>query len=235
MTRLQSWGSSSSDGPLCAMPALLTRMSTPIPRRHELGGSELARAFVDAEQGETLTPVETTAQIIVLLFAGFETTSILLSSGLRELLLHPEQWQRLADAPARAEVAIDELLRWVTPTQWLGRYAIEDIDVAGEMIPAGQTVYPSLAMANRDPAAFAEPETLDLDRENAKLHLSFGLGPHFCLGNNLTRLEASIVFELVARHYPEVTILDEDPPDGSNAMMRAIQHLPTRMGRRRDN
>lgn len=205
-----------------------------IPRRHELGGSDLARAFVDAEHGDTLSPEETTSQFVVLLFAGFETTSTLIGSGLRELLRHPDQWRILVDDPSRTEESMDELLRWVTPVQWIGRYATEDIEVAGEVIPKGQTVYPGIAMANRDPEMFASPETFDLNRKNAKFHLSFGLGPHFCLGNNLARLEAWIVLEQVARHYSGVEILDDDPPWGSNAMLRAIKRLPTRLGPRRD-
>jgi cytochrome P450 len=225
-------------------PAKLTRAHTAmmefrryveeevIPRRHELGGSDLARAFVDAENGETLTPSETTSQFVVLLFAGFETTSTLIGSGLRELLLHPDQWQLLLDDPVRADPAMEELLRWITPVQWIGRFATEDIEVAGQVIPAGQTVYPSLAMANRDPDQFEDPETFDLARANAKAHLSFGLGPHFCLGNNLAKLETWIVLEEVARHYPEVRLLDEDPPWGSNAMLRAIQHMPVDLGPR---
>jgi cytochrome P450 len=205
-----------------------------IPRRHELGGSDLARAFVDAEHGDTLSPPETTSQFVVLLFAGFETTSTLIGSGLRELLRHPDQWQILVEDPARTEAAMDELLRWVTPVQWLGRYATVDIEVGDEVIPAGQTVYPGIAMANRDPEMFADPEALNLNRDNAKLHLSFGLGPHFCLGNNLARLETWIVLEEVARHYPGVEILDDDPPWGSNAMLRAIQRLPAWLGARHD-
>ena len=206
-----------------------------IPRRHELGGSDLARAFVDAENGETLSPSETTSQFVVLLFAGFETTSTLIGSGLRELLAHPVQWQLLLDDPARAEPAMEELLRWVTPVQWIGRFATTEIEVAGEVIPAGQTVYPSLAMANRDPQQFADPEVFDLRRPNAKTHLSFGLGPHFCLGNNLAKLETWIVLEEVARHYPEVRLLDANPPWGSNAMLRAIQHMPVDLGPRHDD
>jgi cytochrome P450 len=205
-----------------------------LPRRNELGGSELARAFVNAEQGETLSPKETTAQFVVLLFAGFETTSTLIGSGLLELLRHPEQWQILLDEPTHTDVAIDELLRWVTPVQWIGRFAAEELEVAGELIPKGQTVYPCIATANRDPGAFAEPERLDLMRKDARKHLSFGLGPHFCLGNALARIEARVVLEQLARHYPEVELLDDDPPWGSNAMLRAIQRLPVRLGPRHD-
>lgn len=204
-----------------------------VPRRNELGGSELARAFVDAEQGDTLSPEETTAQFVVLLFAGFETTSSLIGSGLLELLRHPDQWQLLRDDPARAETAIDELLRWVTPVQWIGRFAIEEIEIAGTVIRPGQTVYPCIATANRDPDAFADPERLEIAREDARRHLSFGLGPHFCLGNALARIEARVVFEQLARDYPDVELRDDDPPWGSNAMLRAIQRLPVELGPRR--
>jgi cytochrome P450 len=203
-----------------------------LPRRNELGGSELARAFVNAEQGDTLTPEETTAQFVVLLFAGFETTSNLMDTGLLELWRHPAQWQLLREEPARAEVAVEELLRWVTPAQWIGRAALEDVEIAGEVLPAGQTVYPCLAAANRDPDAFSEPERLDLLRDDVRMQLSFGLGQHFCLGSALARIEARALFEQLARHYPDLEVLDDDPPWGSNAMLRAIQRLPVRLGRR---
>jgi len=205
-----------------------------LPRRNELGGSELARAFVNAEEGETLSPEETTAQFVVLLFAGFETTSTLIGSGLLELLRHPDQWRLLREDPRLTDAAVDELLRWVTPVQWIGRFATEDIEVAGVRIHAGQTVYPCIATANRDPDAFASPEQLDLTRKDARRHLSFGLGPHFCLGNALARIEARAVFEQVARDYPEVTLGDDDPPWGSNAMLRAIQRLPVELGTRHE-
>lgn len=205
-----------------------------VPRRHELGGSELARAFVDAEEGETLSPEETTAQFVVLLFAGFETTSTLIGSGLLELLRHPDQWRLLREQPARTEAAIDELLRWVTPVQWIGRFATEEIEIAGTVIRRGQTVYPCIATANRDPEAFAEPERFDLTRSDSRRHLSFGLGPHFCLGNALARIEARAALEQVARDYPDVELHDDDPPWGSNAMLRSIQRLPVELGPRRE-
>jgi cytochrome P450 len=201
-----------------------------LPRRNELGGSELARAFVNAAEGETLSPKETTAQFVVLLFAGFETTSTLIGAGLLELLRHPEQWKTLVDDPGFSGTAVEELLRWVTPVQWIGRVALEDIEVGGETIPKGRTVYPCLATANRDPEAFVEPETFDLRREDARKHLAFGLGPHFCLGNALARIEAQVVFEQMARHFPEVALVDDDPPWGSNAMLRGIQRLPIILG-----
>lgn len=205
-----------------------------LPRRNELGGSELARAFVNAEEGETLTPEETTAQFVVLLFAGFETTSNLMDTGLLELWRHPDQWKLLLAEPARAEVAVEELLRWVTPAQWIGRAALEELSVAGEVLPAGQTIYPCLASANRDPDAFAEPERLDLLREDVRNHITFGLGPHFCLGSALARIEARALFEQLARHYPDLEVRDDDPPWGSNAMLRAVQRLPVSLGPRRE-
>jgi cytochrome P450 len=167
---------------------------------------------------------------VVLLFAGFETTSTLIGAGLLELLRHPEQWKTLVDDPGFSGTAVEELLRWVTPVQWIGRVALEDIEVGGEIIPKGRTVYPCLATANRDPEAFVEPETFDLRREDARKHLAFGLGPHFCLGNALARIEAQVAFEQMARHFPEVALVDDDPPWGSNAMLRGIQRLPIILG-----
>jgi len=165
---------------------------------------------------------------MVLLFAGHETTTNLISIGLVDLLGHPDQWQRLCDDPAIAENAVEELLRRVTPVQWEQRLIVGEMEVAGVTLPPGQTVFTMLAGANRDPEVFARPEELDLGRDDARRHLSFGHGPHFCLGASLARLEARRAFEALAERFPGMRLAAGAGtlPFQGNAMMRQLAALP---------
>jgi cytochrome P450 len=194
-------------------------------------GSELVETLMDASEGERLTHDELAAMFMVLLFAGHETTTNLISIGLVDLLRHPAQWRRLCDDPGIAENAVEELLRRVTPVQWEQRLIVGEMEVAGMTIPPGQTVFTMLAGANRDPAIFARPEELDLERDDARRHLSFGHGPHFCLGASLARLEARAAFAALAERFPGMRLAVE--PGGlvfqGNAMMRQLAALPVRL------
>lgn len=201
-----------------------------VPMRQDGGGTDLVTALLQAEAGERLTLPELTSMFVVLLFAGHETTTNLIGNGLLELMRHRDQWERLCDDPSIAPQATEELLRWVTPVQWLGRVALEDIQVAGQTIPQGQTVFPVLAAANRDPDVFADAERLDLTRRDARQHVALGFGPHFCLGNALARMEGTVVFETLARRYPDMELVDDQPRWRGNAMLRGLERLEVRFG-----
>jgi cytochrome P450 len=167
---------------------------------------------------------------VVLLFAGHETTTNLISIGLVDLLGHPEQWRRLREDDV-AENAVEELLRRVTPVQWEQRLVMEEMEVGDVTVPPGQTVLTMLAGANRDPEVFERPEDLDVGREDARRHLSFGHGPHFCLGASLARLEARLAFEGLAERYPDMRLAvpAEELRFQGNAMMRQLAALPVRV------
>ncbi|HEY4279623.1 MAG TPA: cytochrome P450 [Conexibacter sp.] len=204
-----------------------------VPLRMRGGGTDLVSALLEAEGGERLAPQELTAMFVVLLFAGHETTTNLIGNGLLELLRNRDQWERLCADPSLAPRATEELLRYVSPVQWLGRVALQDFEIAGEQVSEGQTIFPVLAAANRDPAAFNDPERLDITRPDARNHLALGFGPHFCLGNALARLEGAIVFRALAERYPDAELVDEHPGWRGNAMLRGLQSLPLRFGARR--
>jgi cytochrome P450 len=201
-----------------------------VPLRRAGTGTDLVTALLQAEEGEQLDPEELTAMFVILLFAGHETTTNLIGIGLLELLRHRDQWERLVADPSLAPQATEELLRWVSPVQWLGRVALEDFEVAGEQVSKGQTVFPLLAAANRDPRAFADPERLDITRPDARNHLALGFGPHFCLGNALARMEGAVVFRTLAERYPDLELLDPDPRWRGHAMLRGLVELPVRFG-----
>jgi cytochrome P450 len=173
-------------------------------RRRAQPGSDLLTALVQAEEaGDRLSEEELYANAVLLLVAGHETTTNLIGNGTLALLRHPDQWRRLTDDPSLAAQAVEELLRYDTPVQLTTRILKEDRVVGGRQLRAGEMVLLVLGAANRDPEQFADPDRLDVGRADVK-HLSFGLGSHFCLGALLARLEARIVFETLARRWPNL-------------------------------
>ena len=196
--------------------------------RNDPRDGSLVGTLIDAEAEEQLTTEELTTMFIVILFAGHETTTNLLSIGLLDLLRHPVQWQRLCAAPgATAPSAVEELLRYSNPVQTINRVAIEDVEIVGSRIPERRAVVGLLGAANRDPAAFEDPDTLDVCRVDVP-HLGLGHGPHFCLGSALTRLEAQTAFVTLATRFPdmELAVAPDELTWAGNAMLRKIETLP---------
>ena len=192
-------------------------------RRGEDSG--IVGLLMDAEQEDRLTPLELTAMFVVLLFAGHETTTNLIASGIQQLLLH-NAWKELAADPAALPGAVEELLRFVTPVQYAGRVAGEDIEWDGVRIPRGTTVFLSLAGANRDPSVFANPDTLDVRRKDVRSHLSLGYGPHLCIGLHLARMEGSLALASLLRKFPDLELASNDYRWGGHAMLRGLLDLP---------
>lgn len=203
---------------------------TIIPERRRRPGTDLVSALMEAAEGEQLSDEELTAMFIVLLFAGHETTTNLLSAGLLELMRHRDQWQLLVDDPSLVPGAVEELLRWVSPVQWLGRVAANDLTIGDLPVARSESVFLLIAAGNRDGEQFPEPDRLDVTRANAKNHLSLGFGPHFCLGNSLARMEATIVFTTLVRRFPDLRLVDDAPGWTGNAMLRSLRTLPIALG-----
>ncbi len=164
---------------------------------------------VAMDRGDTLTGDELVTMAALLLAAGFETTTGLLSNGLVALLAHPDQADRLRAEPALAVPAVEELLRYDSPVQILfGRSAPDEIMIAGLSLAEEQQVMALLGAANRDPAVFSEPARLILDRAQQG-PLSFGGGIHYCLGAPLARLEAQIAFPTLLARFPHLALAGE--------------------------
>jgi cytochrome P450 len=193
--------------------------------------TDLVTTLIGAEHEERLTHEELAATFFVLLFAGHETTTNLISIGMLELLRQPEQWRLLCSDPdGLAGNATEELLRYVSPVQWVHRLALEDVELGGVTIPEGATVFISLPAANRDPSMFDEPDRLDITRAHAAQHIGFGFGEHYCLGVSLAKLEAMTAFRTLAKSYPDIE-LTVDPTElqwTGHAQLRALAALPVR-------
>ncbi len=173
---------------------------------------DLLTALVQAEEsGDTLTEDEVVATCILLLIAGHETTVNLIGNGALALLQNPEQMQKLKDDPSLVNNAIEEFLRYDSPVQMTSRWVMEDIEHEGNVFKVGQQVGIVFASANRDAEMFANPNQLDITRENANKHLSFGNGIHFCLGAPLARLEGQIAFNALLARFPALHLADGAP------------------------
>jgi cytochrome P450 len=202
-----------------------------LARRGQSGsGSELVAALADAEQDERLTTEELVSMYIVLLFAGHETTTNLIGTGLYELLSAPAQWRALAAEPERARDAVEELLRFVSPIQWNLRQATTATTIGGHPVDAGQDVQVVIASANRDPDVFDDPDELDIGRADVGAHLAFGYGAHFCLGASLARLEGRIALETLARRFPSLELAAEPARWEGSANLRRLARLSVRLG-----
>ncbi|MFD4632070.1 cytochrome P450 [Streptomyces sp. NPDC058284] len=197
-------------------------------------GDDLISGLIKAsDHGEHLTENEAAAMAFILLFAGFETTVNLIGNGLYALLTHPEQRERLQRALADGdtgllETGVEELLRFDGPVElatW--RFATEALTIGGEDIAAGDPVLVVLAAADRDPARFDRPDTLDLSRSDNQ-HLGYGHGIHYCLGAPLARLEGRTALATLLRRLPDLQLAVE-PADlrwRGGLIMRGLRTLP---------
>ncbi|CAN5396718.1 cytochrome P450 [soil metagenome] len=185
-----------------------------------------ALARVD-ESGDRLSELELLSNSNLLLEAGHETTTNLIANGLLTLFRHPDQFQRLRENHALLPTAIEEFLRFDSPVQFMNRMAKADLELAGQTIRQGQLVYLMFGAANHDPAHFPEPKRFDITRQPNR-HLSFGQGPHFCLGAPLARLEAQIVFENLLTRFPGLTLVEQQPQYQNNFGLRGLRKLDIR-------
>ena len=188
----------------------------------ETSGGILDALIAARDRGE-LHDDELLATATLLLFAGHETTRHLIGSGVLALLQHPAQMTRLRAAPELMPSAVDEFLRYETPGQLIWRVAAEDVEIDGRFIRRGDTVRLLLGAANRDPARFADPDRLDLDR-HPNPHLAFGGGIHHCPGAALARMEAAVAIDAILRRWPRFALASE-PDWGPTFRLRGLRSL----------
>jgi cytochrome P450 len=162
-------------------------------------------AIADAEPDAGLSELGLVVNGVFLLVAGFETTVNVIGAGIDLMLRHPDQLARLQAEPQGWANAVEEILRYAPPVQNSFRHLGEDGVLAGVPVRARKFVVPLLAAANRDPGVFADPHRFDVTRDNAREHLSFALGAHFCVGAALARLEAEIALRRVFERFPDMS------------------------------
>ncbi len=185
---------------------------------------ELVRLYQEGDQ--SISKHEIVSLCYGQLTAGHETTTNLLGNGLKELLTHRAQWEALCADEGLIPNAVEELLRFGPPVFAWRRLAKRDTQVAGVDLPAGSKLLLLLGSANRDDTAFADGGRLDIQRENAKEHLAFGFGIHYCLGAPLARLEARVVLEELTRRLPGLRLVpDQQFTFSPNTSFRGPDHV----------
>ena len=197
-----------------------------IAERERRPGDDLTSLMLRAEHdGERLTRDEVTANCVLLLFAGHETTTNLLGNGLFHLLRHPDEAALLRADPSLTHGAVEELLRYDGPVPATVKVATEDVPWHGRTIRRGDMVVPFLGSANRDPRQFPDPDRLDV-RRHPERHVAFAAGIHYCLGAWLARLEARIVLDTVFRRLPGLALAGPAPRWKPMLFLRGLEGLP---------
>ncbi|MGH3873029.1 MAG: cytochrome P450 family protein [Pseudonocardiaceae bacterium] len=187
---------------------------------------DLISALVTAQDdGDHLTDEELLCTCFVLITAGDITTTNLICNGTVALLRHPDQLHRLHQDPTLIRSAVNELMRYDTPSQILLRVAADTTSIGGQTLAEGDLIYLVLAASNRDPHQFINPDQLDLTRRDNR-HLSFGHSTHFCLGAPLSRLETEIAIGTLIRRLPTLHLDTETLQWWPNPMQRGLTHLP---------
>jgi cytochrome P450 len=193
-------------------------------KRRRPDGSIISQLIAAEEAGDRLTAVEMVATCSLLLNAGHLTTTSLLGTGLWLLLTHPDQLEKLRADRSLMENAIEEMLRYDSPVQFVPRFALEELEFFGRKIRKNQLVLLMLAAANRDEAGNPQPEVFDITRENVQ-HIAFGHGIHLCLGLSLARLEARIAFNTLLDRFTDLALAEQDIPWAQNPLIRGIDRL----------
>jgi cytochrome P450 len=186
----------------------------------------LINSFLTAEiQGDRFTEEEVIANVIVTMVGGQETTTNLIGNGLLSLLRYPEQLEKLRSDPSLNPSAVEELLRYESPSQHTARLAPDDTVLGGKQIRKRQAVIAVMAAGNRDPERFPDPDRLDITRKDNH-HLAFGWAAHFCFGAPLARIEGQIAFETILRRLPNLALAAGPLVWRTNLGLRGLTALP---------
>jgi cytochrome P450 len=188
----------------------------------------LVHSLVQAElEGDRLTEEEVIANCIITLVGGLETTTNLIGNGVLTLLRHPDEMKRLRNEPSLIVSAVEELLRYESPSQHTARLAPADVELGGKSIRKRQAVIAVMAAGNRDPERFPDPNRLDLSRQDNR-HLAFGWAAHFCFGAPLARLEGQIAIDTLLKRFPEVALESAPIVWRENLGLRGLKALHIR-------
>ncbi|MEX5261573.1 cytochrome P450 [Kocuria sp. CPCC 205263] len=212
-----------------ALGELLTYLDRLIAAKQQDPTDDLLGRQIRKQQEKGTVDHETLVSLaFLLLVAGHETTANMISLGVLALIEHPEDLAVIRQDPSRTPDAVEELLRWFTIAE-LGtsRVALENVEIGGVLIRAGEGVLGLSNTANRDPEVFTDPETFDIDR-GGRHHLAFGYGPHQCLGQNLARLELQIVINTLFRRIPDLrcAVPVDELPFKNDSDIYGLHELP---------
>jgi cytochrome P450 family 142 subfamily A polypeptide 1 len=201
-----------------------------VAQRNANPTDDLMSVLVHAEvDGDRLEPLDILHESLLILIGGDETTRHVISGGMEQLLLHPEQRKLLIDDPAKIPTAVEEMLRWVSPIKNMCRTVTHDTEFMGQQLLGGQKCMLLYESANRDETKFTDPFRFDVERQPNE-HVAFGFGAHFCLGQALARLELRVMFEQLLVRIPdlELTVDPGDLPRRPANFISGLEAMPVR-------
>ena len=212
-----------------AFAAYTEYMTRMIADRHEDPTDDLVSVLVHAEvDGEKLADHEIVTEVLLLLIGGDETTRHTLSGGTAQLLRHPDQHARLVNDVDLLPNAIEEMLRWTAPVKNMARTMTADTEFHGVQLKQGEKIILLFESANFDEQVFGDPENFRIDR-NPNNHMAFGFGTHFCLGNQLARLELSMMHTRLLRRLPDMELASGDAlPLRPANFVSGLERMPVR-------
>ena len=207
---------------------LTARFEELIREKRKRSGDDLTSALLEAElDGRRLTDLEILGFCMLLITGGNETTEKLIANTVHQLARHPAQREELLADPRRIPAAVEESLRFRSPTQYMTRTTTRDVAIHDRTIPAGAKVMLLIGAANHDPRRFTAPERFDIGR-TLERHLAFGFGVHFCLGARLARLEARVALEEIHARMPDYEVDESGVSMVHTANVAGLATLPIR-------
>ncbi|BCL81642.1 cytochrome P-450 like protein [Ktedonobacteria bacterium brp13] len=211
---------------LKSVEEMLEYFGAHVKDQHEHPREGLISAFISAElDGDHLSDDEIVVNTIITMVGGQETTTNLIGNGLLTLLRNLEQLEKLKTDLTLVPSAVEEMLRYESPSQHTARLAPDDIELGGKQIKKRQAVIAVMGAANRDPERFEDPDRFDITRTDNR-HMAFAWGNHFCFGAPLARIEGQIVFDTVFRRMPDLQLVPEPIQWRDNLGLRGIKSLP---------
>jgi len=189
---------------------------------------DFVTALANAQATRGMEPMEYLGTLILLIVGGNDTTRNSISGGVLALNENPSEYQKLRDHPELIPNMVSEIIRWQTPLAHMRRTATRDTELAGKKIRKGDKVVMWYVSANRDEAIFDHPDEFQIDRKNAKQHLAFGLGVHFCMGSRLAEMQLRVLWEEILTRFRDVELVGEPRRVRSN-FVKGYAELPVRV------
>jgi len=214
-----------ADLAVAEMEELKAYLAAAVETAKDRGGDDLIRRLIDANDDGQLSDDELLASCVLLLVAGNETTTKLITNGVLQLARHPEQRALLVESPELIPGAVEELFRFDGTVQSTFRMVTQETEVGGVALSPGTMVLVMVAAANRDPDHFQNPDEFDVTRSNAREHIGLGFGVHYCLGAALGRLETKVALEALLEAAPEYRVVNDELHYGPNFFLRGLEQL----------
>jgi len=197
-------------------------------RVDEPAGFDLISMLAHGEGTREMSPQELVGNLALLITGGNDTTRNSISGGLLALNLYPAEYAKLRANPSLVGNMVPEIIRWQTPLAHMARTAVEDVELHGQHIRKGDRVIIWYLSGNRDPEVIEDPEAFQIERKNARHHLSFGFGIHRCLGNRLAEMQLRVLWEEILKRFPPIE-LDGEPERVSSCMFHGFARMPVRI------